>query len=1612
MDDEELNEEQENQAGDMNATQGSQLTREMGNNVGRYVSKRLQEQAKSKAAKHSLLKFLSPIALKLGLIAAIIILVLSIAMFIISMPGMSMEKLKELFDKFGNTINSFFGGDTTAMVSETEINEVLNYLETMGFAEDGGLKGAGFLTKFYDVSPSGSTGYVIENDVQGDGVVRDADDKIIKAESDYIKIYIMSNNYMYTVKNRNIVSNSFIDWLNSLGKSNAERVQEFGKGMLNFYYELAETTTVKDENGKDTKRIKGVIGRRDDPVNLSFFSDTKIKVDSEKKTIRIEDSNIFDPNNPMEFSIDGWTGRYGMPLEFLLSIHQATYMPDLAVDMFTSFPTSVNIYLHKVTGNADVYYQTPDGNKVTYVELDKVLWADNARKTYNGNGPFPSGKDATELGLPVGEEYNDGCKCNTPDCYNVSGRCHFLCEICRKRLEDIRDILEAYSDKSNPSQDKNNYKTYQPYIASVTNHWYRDVYFVLDSQEHRSPEGVENSINWTDDLNFIDYDYEYEAMYKERWTLYETWDDDADHPELAGYIKLYDLDENGELASDPITDLKIYEAGGVIKDSEGKVIKRYAKKAVTMKAGDDDAISYDTLFGGTASNHPLSDLGWVYDSKHKIWSAYEEGDVSDTFGGQPPQKLEIPDGYDCNEEDKDRFWLLLKLKEGVVQVGEGQRAETNPTIKNIFLNNKYFKYDGSKERAEIIAKLREKVRPSGQDTYYTAVKDEDMEKFVTFDASGEGDTEYKVWQFVDSPDINQDSLNAFSMLENTHTLDADFIYRDFKELIVELGYFTRSDLTDETPRLLQWLVPEIGSYGFPKRSIDKNENEKLTMIHSEGDIDVKVKEMTEASGEDNFAPEGTGSRGANLVLPNNNIFGLTNAKKKRILTSFNDGPISDISNTIGEVSEFKKATFLETAKACWEYVVDAGRYSYAGGAQIPITNGNIVDCSSFVSWCIYEHGYEDFEGAQHDTVSFKNTNWNEAYGWEEIEVGAGEDCSDKLQPGDILVRDNGGGPNGHVQIIASIEGDDIIVYDCGDSSNWASSNRDGMSYPSFAKSKEWPGKIIRIDAVNQIAGDLYKGYKGNESVVSPVTGLLIEYGTYGPDGEDDDMDNITGEKYRTNIDYKYSETGEEKDAKAPVDRVGYAKILVLDKQIYSNLEKQFIDNNQISGMKDIDGKSYDSFVDAATGKYKEMKITEDLVNGEGDYDGDGWSIEQKNIYGYKEFAEAYEKYGIAGHIIYIDGFVCEYPEKREEGEDEDGEDFTPSGTPITLDTFKEIEYGDLASLEDSDDSDDSDEDEIVKTLYEKDPEYNVASKTVRNRMNAEAMLKDEAVPTFYTGDKITLKLENDGGTVSYDGILLKEGTVIGRTITDKELIMGDNFRESKYGSYQSLRGDGTPGARTAWMPETEEADPKIIGNYLTIRMFDNNNDPIENVEDYMKLDDGKGNSINNTDLDKITNDSPVEDKIKALMGYLISQGFSEESAAGVLGNLLQEAGGTLNALSDNGTHFGLCQWSYSGSPEEPTDGRWKTVLDWAKSQGYTYDSFAGQGRGICESPDAEAYAEIISRTKSASTLAEATEIWCKEYEVCGDYDVEVPRRTRKAEAALRVYKGEDSTYTE
>lgn len=153
----------------------------------------------------------------------------------------------------------------------------------------------------------------------------------------------------------------------------------------------------------------------------------------------------------------------------------------------------------------------------------------------------------------------------------------------------------------------------------------------------------------------------------------------------------------------------------------------------------------------------------------------------------------------------------------------------------------------------------------------------------------------------------------------------------------------------------------------------------------------------------------------------------------------------------------KNGELLEVADRLWKQIVN-GNFTY-GGTPIPPTT--TVDCSAFVTWVLNEYGYAEEFSYQHNTANFKETNWQEKFGWEEIDVAANEDVTAKLKAGDILVRDIGGA--GHMNIIASVEVDGtVMAYDCGSASNWKNSDGGPVAKNDFAKSDSRPGKIIRV----------------------------------------------------------------------------------------------------------------------------------------------------------------------------------------------------------------------------------------------------------------------------------------------------------------------------------------------------------------------------------------------------------------------------------------------------------------------------------------------------------------------------------------------------------------------
>ena len=1404
-----------------------------------------KEAIKKGAAKHSLLAALAPILMGVFVFIVILIIIIGIAMFFVAMPGMVMEQLKALGKKVGDAFARFFGEDQTLNVENEQIYDTLDYLEQMGYD----LKGYGFLTDYVsntdqiDEEAPDDNGVNLDEDV---GVLRDNDDKIITAKSDFIYTYLVSDNYLYTIKNQNHVSGDgtggFWNGLVGLGQnflsflSGGQLSQFWTRGFIEIYID------------------NGIVGNegtfyKDHPI----ISGDKITLNTDSKTLEIKRGH---GNNAITYNLDGWVGRYGMPVDFLMSVQLATMMSDLAYDMATTFETQLTLLLHPVGGGekdantAVGYYKVGE----EYYSYDDFYEAAKSGITGFLNSWRVSNKEAMNIMKDFSISSPSDCEGAAEDGGVICSQSEDKEECCSKCRDYIQSIYDCLKEV-----DVSSLEIYQPYISKVENHWFRDIYFVADESQE-----------------FITYDYEYEALMKERWTLYETYTAD-ENPEKEGEYKLYEVDEQGNLSSEP------YE--GTEEEAAEKGIK-LSKKAEKIKISEE-----------------AEDLGWK-EVGNKL-AAYEIADVSnEDFQPAYPDIAEDDEDYNIKKD----VYVNVITTGNVTQTGEGQRTETNTEIKKMFLQNKYFRYDGSAKTAEIITALREKLYGTSEDVERYGPIDEskikdsegnDITYELNFDdekyTSDAENGEYKLSDYVANVTLNQDSLNAFSMLENTHTLDADYIYRDFKELMVELGYFTKEELTDETPRLLQFLVPDIGSGGYPMSSIDKREQEYGTMIHSKGDIKANekytLKAITEkiraAASEENTSKDASQyDTSGHFDTTDVNAINLTNSV----------GEVAQNTGAERKPEEVSVEEFLTAAEEVHK-VIEELKFEYCWGvgnshnSDMPHTDGHgcaglfntleeasgsgghRIDCSTYVSYVLQAVGL-----MQGRTYTGSPGGSDGLYGLFQEYVITREEAGE-LQPGDILISDT------HVQI----NGEEHMQYNAG-------SGESIRSAPYPEESPAFYTHVIRLPFNGTTtSGENYEGYEGNEAVVSPVTGVLLEYGTY----TDEDIDSISGEEYRTNVDLKYGpankvvtdeegnpipadnqtnqtnpENGEPQTTgeggEIVADKVGYAKILVLDAENYEKLEANTGNRWKNSGdnlvkiNETASSNSDTTEVENVTTKHNSaIKYLERLKTEEQmDEDHENWSNLDKTVYGYKEFAEIYEKAGISGYIVYIDGFVCEEPDENlsggeedsgEEGETAGGEiaDQLPEGKKLTMDSFK-VREGELEEQAESEDA--------IQSKYERDEEYKLASKESTEKLNAESAVKEAA------NTAITINDSEEGEIV-----FIKEGTVIGRTMTDREVV--EKVRKDSPHPYEYYRPDSTAGSAgeatgdDAAEENEEENEDKVIGNYIRIIMRDLDDTVVENVEDYMKLNE-EGDGF-----------KAVDQEYKAWEGDLevLAEGFLHES---------------------------------------------------------------------------------------------------------------------------------------
>ena len=136
-------------------------------------------------------------------------------------------------------------------------------------------------------------------------------------------------------------------------------------------------------------------------------------------------------------------------------------------------------------------------------------------------------------------------------------------------------------------------------------------------------------------------------------------------------------------------------------------------------------------------------------------------------------------------------------------------------------------------------------------------------------------------------------------------------------------------------------------------------------------------------------------------------------------------------------------TVVQNAVKIHKQVRTSGKYSYNNGSNKPVpVEPPYIDCSSYVSWVMYESGFKDFKGGQKTSSTFASNPW----GWEVI-------SKNNAKAGDILVY------SGHVEIYT---GKGNLVYNMGSNNAINSAGTSDLPESSDSGSSHGVANTIKI----------------------------------------------------------------------------------------------------------------------------------------------------------------------------------------------------------------------------------------------------------------------------------------------------------------------------------------------------------------------------------------------------------------------------------------------------------------------------------------------------------------------------------------------------------------------
>ena len=813
-------------------------------NAGKKLKKSSNNNSSSTRSQRirGFLKMHLPAVIQIVLVLIAVLYLVGVIMFIITMPGLILGKLDDWGRGILADIQGFlFGDSASARIKSEDVINLAEHMERMGYDIQG--YGLGMVEYKKDGSSVNTR----------NGQAKEIN-KIAKnvEGKEYLRTYLATNENTYILSQWSVLGaitsdiDRFVDWLEFWKEDDFKTAEEYSTGMIN------------------------IVGQTDASIFESPDSSDYVKIDRSSKQMKIYSSAIKLPfNNKFQwgetfsYDLNNWVGRYGRPTELFLSLHLSTMMPDLAYRIATEqdFNTKVNIGLmdvnmvYEVTatkgdstiGNDEIndYYSKYCSGGVSGSNNEKIPGTDWMKREIvelkeiadNGDGDIASLYSSGSIGNidfgSVAEDNGHFTKYNLTD-YQLS-QLTFVAY--REQGTDVGAAAEASlmanlfekngSGFGSGGDGLVNYVLHSGWFAS------RSTGSTDNDQQHKNivsqvlikgkrtlPVYVVEH-DWLGDIGYVDNNGQSFSKYNKSQYVKDVTKIHQDPNRFSGGGATYTF---FCFPSGPNS--------GIDEDPFGYY----------TKYGDDFCYTFDDSF---QYSNPGIAVKWPFITS--VTSHWFYNDIDFTKGVYRFAKAATKT-IDYKPEDEDdilnknnvevKLDATLGSSQGIIyQVAEPEATGPNDSIKKVFTDSKYYRYDGTDETAYKIENA----------------KAMDLNK-SSFKFNGENHSVQKTLkdgvekQEVSFRENKAEALAAFGILKNMHTEASDYIYRNLKELLISLEYFTTQELTDEIKDIMLWPIKTDNQN--TKWETTKDEKTFGTIIKCEekektvlAPSDAKVKEI-------------------------------------------------------------------------------------------------------------------------------------------------------------------------------------------------------------------------------------------------------------------------------------------------------------------------------------------------------------------------------------------------------------------------------------------------------------------------------------------------------------------------------------------------------------------------------------------------------------------------------------------------------------------------------------------------------------------------------------------------------------------------------------------------